>query len=63
MLVGIVNANDNGPKFSSSQYNSSVAEDAMIGTTVLAVQAVDLDAVRVSRVMTAMVAHSFSSCS
>lgn len=44
-MVGITDSNDNGPVFQSSQYNASVSEDAVIGTTILAVQAVDQDSV------------------
>ena len=45
VVVGIIDSNDHGPRFSMSQYNASIAEDAAIGANVLAVQAVDLDAV------------------
>jgi hypothetical protein len=45
VVVGIIDSNDHGPRFSMSQYNTSVAEDATTGTNVLAIQAVDLDAV------------------
>ena len=45
VVVGIINSNDHGPRFSMTQYNGSVAEDATIRTNVLAIQAVDLDAV------------------
>lgn len=45
VVVGIIDSNDHGPRFSMSQYNASVSEDAPIGSNVLVVQAVDLDAV------------------
>ena len=45
VVVGIIDSNDHGPRFSMSQYNGSIAEDGTIGANVLAVQAVDLDAV------------------
>ena len=45
VVVGIIDSNDEGPRFSMPQYNGTVSEDATTGTTVLAIQAVDLDAV------------------
>ena len=45
MVVGIIDSNDQGPRFSMPQYNASVSEDATIGTNIVAIQAVDLDAV------------------
>ena len=48
VVIGIIDFNDNGPRFSMSQYNGSVVEDAEKGTNVLVVQAVDLDAVSFS---------------
>ena len=44
VVVGIIDSNDLGPRFSMPQYNASVSEDATIGTNVVAIQAVDLDA-------------------
>ena len=45
MVIGIIDTNDHGPRFSMSQYNASISEDATIGANVLVIQAVDLDAV------------------
>ena len=45
MVIGIIDTNDHGPRFSMSQYNASISEDATMGANVLVIQAVDLDAV------------------
>lgn len=46
VVIGIIDSNDLGPKFAMSRYNATVSEDAVVGTHVIAVQAVDMDAVR-----------------
>lgn len=43
VIIGVVDENDNEPKFSKSLYNVSVAEDAQLLTTVATVTAYDAD--------------------
>jgi len=41
--ITVVDVNDNEPQFTSLPYEASVTEDAVIGTTVLTLRAVDAD--------------------
>jgi len=43
VLVNVVDVNDNVPRFYTPIYQSSVAEDVQVGTTVVRVQAYDAD--------------------
>ncbi|XP_028399940.1 protocadherin Fat 4-like isoform X2 [Dendronephthya gigantea] len=44
VVIGIIDTNDLGPKFLVPQYNATVSEDANVGTHVVVVQGVDMDA-------------------
>ena len=41
--VVLVDVNDNEPQFTNSSYEATVMEDAVVGQTVLTLQAVDAD--------------------
>lgn len=43
LVVQVADANDNAPKFTQSQYNTSRAEDVPVGTSLLRIRATDLD--------------------
>lgn len=45
MTVTVVDVNDNSPMFLASSYSGSVVENSNVGSTVLAVEASDLDEV------------------
>ena len=44
LLVSVSDVNDNAPEFTQFQYTASVAENITVGSTVVRVQATDLDA-------------------
>lgn len=41
--ITVKDVNDNAPVFSSATYSGVVSEDALVGTSVLQVQATDID--------------------
>ena len=48
----VVDVNDNGPMFDSTQYNDSISELADPGSLVATLEARDMDVVRVKKCMT-----------
>ncbi|XP_027029224.2 protocadherin gamma-C3-like [Tachysurus fulvidraco] len=56
--VNILDVNDNAPVFTKSLYKVSVAEDTTVGTTIISVQAKDLDEGLNGEIMYSFMSHT-----
>lgn len=59
MEITVKDVNDNAPVFSSAMYTGVVSEDALVGTSVLQVQATDIDSGLNGRIKYVLIKENF----